>query len=64
MNTLLLNEQQIKGLLTMKEAIDICDRTFAEAVCGLKILLIAYLVLFIAKILLIFVVLRPIIGLI
>ena len=43
---------------------DPCDRTFAEAVCGLKILLIAYLVLFIAKILLIFVVLRPIIGLI
>ena len=34
MNTLLLNEQQIKGLLTMKEAIDICDRTFADLALG------------------------------
>ena len=34
MNTLLLNEQQIKGLLTMKEAVDICDRTFADLALG------------------------------
>ena len=41
-----------------------CEKTFIQAICGLKTLLIAYLVVYIVKILLIFAVLRPIIGLI
>ena len=34
MKTLLLNEQQVKSLLTMKEAVDICDKTFADLALG------------------------------
>lgn len=34
MKTLLLNEQQIKGLLDMKEVINICDKTFADLALG------------------------------
>lgn len=34
MKTLLLDESTMKRLLTMREAIDICDKTFADLALG------------------------------